>query len=1005
MKKNLIFLVFICCWSLLSAQLSIPTLDYPYKSIVGLVGDGAFLVQTHPMSFKSVRGKHIEGNLQITNNPHFDVSVSSFFPGGVEYVGEDETRVLYGVTSKYGFVLAVETVSEKEIMLLDKSTYSLKRQYCKNGDKYVTLYSEKSVPIAMSYGDLKLDLYKPYQEKLVLNSPNKTLDMAVQFSQYLLDLGFNGDFMLCELFRWLDIWARDLGSGLLPGALASGRADMARKSLEYDLRRYALMSPTDCKNSNDPSQGGTAEGIGWTARSIWNYYLYSGNQNLLSEDAKIIRPWVDFWIGRDYDEDGLIIDVTEFMDHMIMMLTTNGVSTLAANAMYSGMLLYASRIEQELGNTDRAAYYKFLYQRTVNAINTVYWNEQKGYFNNMVLWGIVDERSAQPSQSMLLKIGATDSERISRTLDFLKKNNWNDFGSITILPKMNHVPLTNDQNMKVWPWWNLWEAEARFKNNDPDGGYRILSLAANTIKDENYPGLMEETLALDGSAFGGNAFPTAAGNLIDVVVKDLMGIEILLPGWKEICVVPKVPDSWTDFSCRVPVPGGYVEIVAKDKKITVCVDSEFINKVYTLTDINVVGVEKGVWKARQEIKVSYLPVSKKKIHPLNPGKYVQFYDQEFHKKPIEFIENRIDVEGLANISHTDVLYLVISGNRLPIATKSGISIRCELERFVEKGGNIVFYGATVNEKNDEDGAGILGEQCGIVDWEQYLPMREKRYFYDWRSDGDIENHTFNYQAVVELPQNFKNKDLFIEIGSIVGLDSVFVNGNFVASYADMDKHMRQEYPTHTSYSHRHKYKRVSRIYHLGPECAGYAAFKFGAKNKVEIRIVEDALHEGLTKQNHPNIGIETERYAWQALDEDLPGIGIDVSKRKGINYWGNEQFFNSWSTKQGLFGFAINGRGIQFMGETVLAGLPEVDIPVNTTYTDFALFSPLQFEVLAYTQTHERLLSPMEKERYPCIVRIAHDDSGGGYVLITPAVTNSVLGEEIVARIVGKEQM
>lgn len=76
----------------------------------------------------------------------------------------------------------------------------------------------------------------------------------------------------------------------------------------------------------------------------------------------------------------------------------------------------------------------------------------------MTLWGSISERSAQPSQSMLLKMGATDRERTNRTLDFLKKNNWNDFGSITILPEMNHVPLTNDQNVKIWPWWNLWEA-------------------------------------------------------------------------------------------------------------------------------------------------------------------------------------------------------------------------------------------------------------------------------------------------------------------------------------------------------------------------------------------------------------------------------------------------------------------------------------------------------------------------------------------------------------------
>lgn len=1007
MKKSLIFLILFSCWNLLSAQQSIPTLDYPHKSIVGLVGDGTFLVETHPMAFKSIRGKNIEGRLRIAKKSsqatQFDDLTSSFFPGGVEYMDGDGTRVLYGVLPKYGFIVAVETQTEADILLQDEFVLPLKKQQRRNGGKYVTFFSEKQVSGPLTYAVLKENLYKPYREKLVINTPNQTLDMAVLFSQYLLDLGFNGEFMLCELFRWLDIWARDLGSGLLPGALASGRIDMARKSLEYDLRRYASMFPADCKNSNDPSQGGTAEGIGWTVRSIWNYYLYSGNKEQLSDDVSVMRPWIDFWITRDYDEDGLIIDVTEFMDHMIMMLTTNGVSTLAANAMYSGMLQYASRIEQELGNVDKAMYYQQLYQRTVNAINTVYWNEKKGYFNNMTLWGSISERSAQPSQSMLLKMGATDRERTNRTLDFLKKNNWNDFGSITILPEMNHVPLTNDQNVKIWPWWNLWEAEARFKNNDLKGGYRILSLAANTIKDEKFPGLMEETLALDGTTYGGNAFPTAAGNLIDVVVKDLMGIEVITPGWKEIRVIPKVPGSWTNYSCRMPIPGGYIKIIAKNGDISVYVEGKQVRKVYTTKEINVVGAEKFIWTFPQEMDISYSLVPKKEILPFKTGKYAQFFDSEFHVNPIEFIKDKIDIEGLARISHTDILYLIVPGNRLPIVTKNGISIRQELEKYVARGGNVIFYGASVNEKNNEDGAGILGEQCGIIDWEQYLPVREKKYLYDWRSTGNTPKYTFNYQATVEIPQNFEGKELFIEIGQIVGLDSIFVNGKFVASYTDMDQYMKQEYPTHTRYPHSHKYKRISRMYRFTPENMVYTAFKFGEKNKVEIRIMKDALHEGLTDKNHPNIGIETSRYAWQALDEDLPEIGFEVSKRKGVNYWGNEQFFNSWSTKQGLFGFAIDGRGIQFVNGTVLAGLPDIDMPVNTTYTDFALFAPLQFEVLAYTETHEHLLYPMDKERYPCIVRIIHGDDGGGYVLITPSVTNRVLGEEIIKRIVGKK--
>lgn len=1001
MKNIFILFIFICCGNFLCAQQGVPTLDYPQQSITGLVGDGSFLLKTEPEHFFSVRGKKIEGSLQLPTSTLKSGFTSSFFPGGVAYTQSDGVRILYGVTPKYGFVLAIEATPDTHISLKDNSTTPLHKRVTKQADKVTIFFSEKAVSGNLTWNELQSILYKPYLEKLVIKTPNQTLDKAVLFSQYLLDLGFNGEFMLCELFRWLDIWARDLGSGLLPGGLVTGRADMARKSLEYDLRRYALMPPSSCKNSNDPSQGGTAEGIGWTERSIWNYYLYSGDKDQLRKDAQTMRPWVDFWISRDYDEDGLIIDVTEFMDHMIMMLTTNGVSTLAANAMYSGMLLYAAKIEEELGNTDNAARYHSLYERTINAINTTYWNENKGYFNNMELWDIISERSAQPSQGMLLKIGATDAKRTRRTLDFLKKNNWNGNGSITIVPKMNHVTLKNDQNMKIWPWWNMWEAEARFKYHDPEGGYELLRLATNTINIDKYPGLMEETLDLDGNAYGGNAFPTAAGNILDVVVKDLMGIEILAPGWSEIKVVPAVPASWKDYSCCLPIPGGTVTLTANDGDVSVTVKGKSVKKVFTTEAISVYGTQKAIWQVAEEPEVTYTKVAGKKVPALKAGNYAQFFDTEFHSHPISFITDKIDVEGLVRLAQSGITHLIIQGSRLPLFTPSGKSIRKALEDFTAKGGNIIFYGATVNAKSDEDGAGILGEQCGIIDWEHYLPKREKAYPNNWKSTGNPQQRTMSYQAAVQIPCHFSGKELFFEIGQLVGLDSLFINGKFVASYADMDACMKQEYPTPTTYPHSHKYKLISRMYRFTPDKETYEAFHFGEKNQVEIRITKDERQAGLTEKCHPNIGIETAARTWQGVDEDLPNFGFEVSKRKGVNYWGNEEFFNSWSTKQGLFGFAIEGHGIQFADGTVLAGMPRTDLAVHSTYTDFALFAPLQFEILAYTETAEHLLYPMETERYPCIVRVVNSDNGGGYTLITPAVTGRPLGEEIIHRIVG----
>lgn len=1024
MRNLLILLCLVGMTFPLRAETVPDTLDYPGKAVAGLVGNGAYLVRTLPASFTAVRGAELEGRLLIrTSGGTLDPATlawhSTFFPGGVVYsapLAGGEMRILYGVLPASGYTVCIETPKGATAEIETRSLRPWVRRALPAGrtkGKTVVFYSEKEGETPASPEAMQQALYEPYTRGLVLESPDTLLNKAVVFSQYLLDLSDNGRIMLCELFRWLDIWARDLGSGLLPGALATGREVMARRSLTYDLERYAEMEPSDCKNSNDPSQGGTASGIGWTARSIWKYYLYSGDKETLRRDADIIRPWVAHWIQRDYDGDGLIIDVTEFMDHMIMMLTTNGVTTLAANAMYAGLLHNFSLIEQELGHGEAAAQLRALYGRTRQAIQNTYWNEEQGYFNNMMLWQTVSRRSSQASQSMLLKIGATDEVRARRTLDYLKRTNWTPYGSITIVPCMNHVGLQNDQNMKIWPWWNLWEAEARFRYDDKAGGYRLLRNAASTIRDEKYPGLLEETLDLEGKTYGGNAFPTGAGNLLDVVTKDLLGVEPLAPGWRQVKVVPAVPDTWKNYACTLPSPGGKIRLTAREGKLTVEVADSSIEVVCTTPEAIVKGARKQIYQRPVEEIPVCRTVEKKAVPPLKEGKTVLFYDPVFHAGHSDLRGGRsdlpggrsdfsletIDVRQLGDLDAGRYAHVIVPASRLPLYTTEGKSVRRSIERFVAAGGTLVLYGAVTNAKCDEDGAGILGEQGGLIDWYQWLPARRKCYFASGRTDTLPGRGRLRYTASATLPAGFEGQPLYLEIGSLLGLDSVYINGRLVGSYGDMAPRMKQEYPTRTRYPHNHTYKRLSRMYVIEPGDPAYGAFRFGQPNELTIRISEDGLREGLTARNRPNIGVPAERYAWQAVDEDLPDMGFDFPKRKGVNYWGKEQFFNSWSTQNGLFGFAVEGRGVAFADSVRFAGLSDAGVSVQAAYTDFALFEPWLFEAVAYTTTSQGLLYPMEQERYPCIARIVDSRRGGGFLIVAPGVAESALGKEVLGRL------
>lgn len=1015
MKQFLIALTLACPFFALSQEDY--SLHYEGKATTALVGDGKFIVKTAPEQFISVKVLDLQGKLRFFRGqdellPASTLWNSTVFPGGVTYsirLGKDTVSVIYGVLPGSGFTVAVEAPLTIKIKLELGQSVPLQEKNIRQGNRHFTSFSQQATAFtAASLNAFRAALEMPYRGKLVLHSPIPTLNKSIAFSQALLDLSYNGELMYCELFRWLDIWARDLGSGLLPGALVSGRAGMARQSLVYDLKRYTLMSPGDCKNSNDPSQGGTASEVGWTARSVWNYYIYSGNRDSLKKDAAILRPWVAHWIKRDYDEDGLITDVTDFMDHMIMMLSTNGVQTLASNAMYASLLKYAAMIEAELGNQKEAKQLQLLYQRTVNALNTKFWNEDKGYFSNMTLWGGLDHRSSQSSQAMLLKIGATDAVRTKRTLDFLRSNNWCDYGSITIVPRMNHVDLDNDQNVKVWPWWNLWEAEARFQHGDPAGGLLLLERAAATIEDEKYPGLIEETLDTTGISTGGNVFVTAAGNLLETVVKDLLGIEAAVPGWSKVKVLPAVPAAWTDYSCSVPTANGFILLQCSEGRLSITVTDPGIKTVLVKDPANttVTGAAKQAWAAEAESKNStaYQPVHKKKTIPLKKGKAALFHDPSFQSIASSLVMDQIGIDQLEKINSSSYSQLVISGNSLPLHTNGGKPVKEILDAFVKKGGTIIFYGATTNPKTDEDGAGILGEQSGIIDWYDYLPARQTTALTNWtfkanelNPEGSRQNGM--YSTTVTLDAAWSGKDIYIELGPLVGFDSVFINGQPVANYRDMEDRIRQEYPTKTGYYDTHRYKMLSRLYVVKAGTTAYAALHFGASNRMEVRLTRDGLSRGIPNSNKASIGIMTDKKEWQPTDEALPGIGLATAKRKGVNYWGSEQFFNSWSTKHGLFGFTITGIGVQFADGSLLAGLPESDLPVETIYTDFALFKPWHFEALAYTSTKEALLYPSKNERYPCVARIVNTESGGGFILIATAIAEQPLGKEILKKL------
>ncbi len=1006
-------------------------IEYTGQTPEGLVGNGKSVVKVQPSEFSFHSGGSAKGkfHLIIDGKIHeikSDDSHSTFFPGGVEYtvlMNGIEVNILHGALPEVEYILAlhiknakgkieleIESEGEPKVKPVGRIPFNLK-----NGEGEIFISTGALNP-STTFSQLRKQFEEPYQKGFLLETPSILLDRAVPFNRYLLDLGFDSNLHVCEIFRWRDVWSRDLGSGLAPGSMVSGEFSQARTTIEYDLNRYAKANPTGLKVTEDPSQGGSAEGTAWLTRAVWRYFLLTGDKKFLINAEKILKPWVDAWIDRDANEQGLLIDVTEWMDHSRFFLFPDGARILYSNVLFVDLLNTFSKIEKYLGSTNSASNYEIVRDRFIRAINSKLWNESAGEYNNLLLWDLPDERSSSAENALAILCGVAPQNRIERILNTVREKNWRDAGSTTIFPPMTHVDTTIDHNYKVWPWWNAVEARARFLNGDIEGGIYLLEKCSATLEDIHYPGLIEELVTPYGKTEGGNAFLTAAGSYLDAVFEGLLGIQILEPGCTRIRVSPNTPAEWKNWNATVPLPEGELSLVQTDGKLHIKVTDPRVKIIEAPNSAIVEGAEHSSLSEIERITIDDLSAPKpKEVPPLHTRKAALFFDKNLTStisnqfdKSKDLFERTISIEELPNLNNADIDALVIGGNALPGKTKGGVDIQPVLSDFLNRGGAIVFFGATMRDR------GTMGETGGVIDWYEYRPLIKFNQITGWKlkasqskinaarddeygllnnwikkdfddsgwKDADVPKTWEEflgpsydgwgwYRAHFNLPADAEGKSILIEPGRIDDEDCTYVNGVLIGS---------------------EKGWQTKRRYYLKPTDSIYASLNFGGDNVIAIQVFDGGGTGGLFIDKS-QIGIATNDFGWQPVD---PRTGVTLSEpvRHGVVSWGpGGNFFNSWETSRGAFGFKVEGSGVQFVNS--LSGLPDLDVNVNEAFTDFAVTKPWIFEPLAFTKTNRKLLIPDNGERYPCSARIVNTKTKGEFILIPASITKTSNAKEI----------
>jgi hypothetical protein len=610
---------------------------------------------------------------------------------------------------------------------------------------------------------------------LRMRSPDDALNLAVDFAKAHMQLGYDwrpegepGGKMVCDIFRWRDVWSRDFGSGFGPGAIVTNMYDAVLATLDYEAARYTAHDPAGLKVSDDTSQGGSAEAIGWILKLVWRVYKHTGDRDWLQRMVDAFEPWVRLWVSRDADEDGLIVDVTEWMDHSRFLRLVEGQRTLYSNVLYYAALRRMVLICEELDRHDDAERYRDLAQRSRTAIHDGFWNET-GYFNNAIQWGVSDTGLMLADNAIaIVERVASRNERF-RTLLTIRERSWRAFGTVTTDLPMHYVDAENDHNQKVWPWWMAHEAKARFLNFDADGGLHVLRKIVDTFSRPTLPGLCEEYLGPDDGAQDhvvGHAFITGSGAMLDAVLYGLIGLAHRAPGDRTLRLAPAVPRTWKRWGADIELFAGTLRFDESPEGYRVALDGtrvetfelrippreavEFVTLDgvevepereedgasetlrFTLTPggahvLEVGFAQQRVWSG--ELAMPALPPPVAVARPLLMDEPRLFADilQGFVRAAVSFFGR------LRHVAATDIGtfegagdLLVVVGNEMPLRTKRGDSVPDMLDAFLARGGSMLLLGPRfprITLSGQYHSGANMGGEAGMFWWKDWQDGR------------------------------------------------------------------------------------------------------------------------------------------------------------------------------------------------------------------------------------------------------------------------------------------
>lgn len=246
------------------------------------------------------------------------------------------------------------------------------------------------------------------------------------------------------------------------------------------------------------------------------------------------------------------------------------------NALLYKCLLAMAEFADILGDSNKDSWLN-LAEKVKDAINKHLWNEEKEAYLDTFNTSYIPE----DGNALAVLFGIADNERTNKILETLKKETWTPYGASMINSDTMKI---RDQYRTISPVMNMYEAEARFLNNDEENALELIKRCWGGMLKKGAGTFWEFIPNSETEKWPIPAHGWASGCTY-LLSSYVLGIRPLKVGFDEILFAPS--ETLDNFKGVVPTLKGLIAIKKENGKYTLAIPKN-VKLITEIKDIEII---------------------------------------------------------------------------------------------------------------------------------------------------------------------------------------------------------------------------------------------------------------------------------------------------------------------------------------------------------------------------------------------------------------------------------